>query len=68
MSMASPKLFDINAILWLSGEKSALSPKWVNISMFFGRLSSGLPGFLLSAKGNNRIREVMNNFIFDKQV
>src|SRR5215469_18115670 len=46
ISMASPKLFAINATRLLSEEISARSPKWVRRSIFGDRLSRGFPVFL----------------------
>src|SRR5437764_732806 len=43
---ASPKLLSINAMVLLSGEISARSPKCVKTSISGGRCSSGLPDFL----------------------
>src|SRR3954468_24146769 len=58
---------------------SARSPKWVSISMFFGRLSSGLPVFLwaTSWKQSPRRRRSLSirlpeanilHFLFDREM
>src|SRR5437588_8429167 len=46
ITMASPKLFAMNATRWLSGEMSARSPKCVSTSMFEGKCCSGSSGDL----------------------
>src|SRR3954468_21916617 len=46
ITMASPKLFAMNATRWLSGEIAALSPKCVRTSMFEGKCCSGSSGDL----------------------
>src|SRR3954466_10941451 len=46
ITMASPKLFAMNATRWLSGEISARSPKYVRTSMFEGKCCRGSSGDL----------------------
>jgi hypothetical protein len=46
ITMASPKLFAMNATRWLSGEMSARSPKCVITSMFEGKCCRGSSGDL----------------------
>src|SRR3954468_21362864 len=46
ITMASPKLFAMNATRWLSGEISARSPKCVRTSMFEGKCCRGSSGDL----------------------
>src|SRR5437899_768561 len=57
---ASPKLLAMKATRWLSGEKSARSPKLVINSMLDGRWSSALPDWRWpSARpAQSRLREI----------
>src|SRR3954447_12002089 len=54
---ASPKLLSMKAMLLLSGEISARSPKWVRTSIWGGRCSSGLPDFLWAKVEQGRTRQ-----------
>ena len=63
ITMASPKLFAMNATRWLSGEISARSPKYVRASMLDGRLSSWFPGLRWAASERASNRAMARAFI-----